>query len=47
MWDCSKLGWIDLSHNQIEKLDYDFSDFPNLKCLYLHKNYLYDLKDLQ
>jgi Leucine-rich repeat (LRR) protein len=46
MWDISKLGWVDLSHNLIERLDFDFSNLPNLKSLYLHCNYLYDLKDL-
>lgn len=40
------LCWIDLSHNYLEKLDYDFSDVPNLKSLYLHCNYISDLSDL-
>jgi len=38
--------WVDLSHNFLETLDYDFSDFPNLKSLYLHANYIYDLNEL-
>lgn len=40
------LQWIDLSHNYLQKLDYDFVDFPNLKTLYLHCNYLYSFDEL-
>lgn len=47
MEDCNKLQWIDLSHNYLTKLNYNFSDFPNLKSLYLHCNYLYDMADIQ
>jgi len=41
------LQWIDLSHNLLERLDYDFRNFPNLKILYLHCNLLGDLKEFQ
>ncbi|KRW99018.1 hypothetical protein PPERSA_11619 [Pseudocohnilembus persalinus] len=40
------LQWIDLSHNYIESLDYNFADLPNLKSLYLHCNYLSNLEEL-
>ncbi len=40
------LQWIDLSHNYLMKLDYDFADFPNLKTLYLHCNYLASFDEL-
>jgi hypothetical protein len=40
------LQWIDLSHNYLQNLDYDFADFPKLKSLYLHCNYLYSFDDL-
>lgn len=43
-WD--QLQWVDLSHNYLMKLDYDFSDFPNLKTLYLHCNFIYLFDDL-
>ena len=43
-WD--KLQWVDLSHNYLMKLDYDFQDFPTLKTLYLHCNYLYSFDEL-
>lgn len=47
MFDCINLQWIDLSHNYIETLDYNFSHFPNLKSLYLHVNYIRDLKEIE
>lgn len=40
------LQWVDLSHNYLMQLDYDFSDFPNLKTLYLHCNYLHSFDEL-
>lgn len=43
-WDM--LQWVDLSHNYLMKLDYDFVDFPSLKALYLHCNYLYSFEEL-
>jgi hypothetical protein len=43
-WDM--LQWVDLSHNYLMKLDYDFTDFPSLKTLYLHCNYLHSFEEL-
>jgi Leucine-rich repeat (LRR) protein len=31
MYKSSNLRWIDLSHNLIEIIDYDFNDFENLQ----------------
>jgi hypothetical protein len=45
MPDHKNLQWLDLSHNYLQKLDYDFSDFPHLRTLYLQCNFLYDLND--
>jgi Leucine-rich repeat (LRR) protein len=45
MPECKNLQWIDLSHNYLEKLDYNFQGFPQLRTLYLHCNYLADLND--
>lgn len=45
MPDHKNLQWLDLSHNYIQKLDYDFKEFPWLRTLYLHCNFLYDLND--
>lgn len=56
MIDCKNLQWIDLSHNYLETLDYvypsliifkNFVDFPLMKSLYLHGNFLKDLKELE
>eukprot|EP01016_Furgasonia_blochmanni_P050083 TRINITY_DN7682_c0_g1_i1.p1 TRINITY_DN7682_c0_g1~~TRINITY_DN7682_c0_g1_i1.p1 ORF type:complete len:406 (-),score=31.39 TRINITY_DN7682_c0_g1_i1:514-1731(-) len=47
MFDCSKLGWIDLSHNHIVSLNTDFERFPQLKTLYLHCNYLSDMNEFK
>jgi hypothetical protein len=38
-----QLQWIDISHNYLTNLDYDFADFPHLKTVYLHCNYIADL----
>ena len=43
----TNLQWVDLSHNYIEKLDYGFDQYPHLRTLYLHCNYLYDLNDFK
>ncbi|CAD8099372.1 unnamed protein product [Paramecium sonneborni] len=45
MINCKQLQWIDLSHNMIESLDYNFGDLPNLKALYLHANKLKDIME--
>ncbi|KAM3129894.1 hypothetical protein pb186bvf_018003 [Paramecium bursaria] len=47
MYNCQKLQWIDLSHNVIENLDYNFSDFPLLKSLYLHNNLLKEIPQIE
>ena len=40
MLNCKNLAWIDIAHNYLTHINYSFSDFPNLKTLYLHANYL-------
>jgi Leucine-rich repeat (LRR) protein len=40
------LQWIDISHNYLVTLDYSFEDFPHLKTLYLHCNFVADLAQL-
>ena len=40
MFNCKNLAWIDLSHNYLTSINYAFTDFPNLKTLYLHANYI-------
>lgn len=42
----SNLQWLDISHNHLEALDYDFKEMPKLRTLYMHCNYLYDMNNL-
>lgn len=42
----SKLQWLDISHNHLTTLDYDFKELPLLRTLYLHCNYLFDMNNL-
>jgi hypothetical protein len=46
MEDFGNLQWIDISHNYIDKLNNDFSHFPQLKTIYLHCNYIHDFTDI-
>ena len=46
MFDCSRLQWIDLSHNHIVDINLDFSVLTELKSLYLHCNYIKDMNEL-
>ena len=39
------LQWLDLQHNFIVELTEDIAKFPKLKMLYLHCNYIFDLKE--
>ena len=42
----SNLQWLDLSHNYLQQVDYNFSHYPLLKTVYLHCNYIYDFNGL-
>lgn len=46
MKNYDQLQWLDLSHNYLTTLNYDFKDLKNLKSLYLHCNYLKDIAEL-
>jgi Leucine-rich repeat (LRR) protein len=43
----SKLKWLDLSFNYLTKVEPDILDFPELKALYLHGNYIYNLEEVK
>ena len=47
MQNSHNLQWIDISHNYLTCLDYDFKDYPHLKTLYLHCNFIADIGQLQ
>jgi Leucine-rich repeat (LRR) protein len=40
MWNPNNLEWLDLSYNYLEKIEPEILQFPNLKTLYLHGNYI-------
>ena len=39
------LRWLDLQHNYLVELSSELSNFSNLKCLYLHCNYIKDINN--
>lgn len=43
----AKLKWLDLSFNYLTKLEPDILDFPELKTLYLHGNYIHNLEEVR
>nr|XP_039255048.1 leucine-rich repeat-containing protein 51-like isoform X1 [Styela clava] len=44
--DPESIEWIDLSFNDLTKIDNVILEYPNLKVLYLHANYIDDLKQV-
>jgi len=47
MFNCKRLSWIDLSHNYLVALTKEFQNFPELRTLNIHCNYIHDLKELE
>lgn len=48
MWNSNKLQWIDLSYNYLEKIEDEITtNFPFLKTLYLHGNYILNLDEVK
>lgn len=47
MWEPSRLEWLDLSYNFLEKIEFELLEFPNLKTLYLHGNYISNLEEVK
>ena len=44
MYNSKNLLWLDLSYNFLTTIDDDLLDFPELKTLYLHGNYIANLE---
>lgn len=44
--DPSELRWIDLSHNQLTRIDPVLFDYPKLSCVYLHGNQIASFKEV-
>jgi len=47
MWEPSKLEWLDLSYNYLQRIEPEILEFPNLKTLYLHGNYIANLEEVK
>lgn len=47
MWNPQNLEWLDLSYNYLEKIEPEILNFPNLKTLYLHGNYISNLEEVK
>ena len=45
MYNSRNLIWLDLSYNYLETIEADLLDFPDLKTLYLHGNYISNLDE--
>jgi Leucine-rich repeat (LRR) protein len=44
--DYQGLRWVDLSYNHLTALDRELCELPNLMSLYLHNNYVSDMKEV-
>lgn len=47
MWDSRNLLWLDISYNYLEQIDTELMNFPTLKTLYLHGNYIANLEEVR
>ena len=47
MREPERLKWLDLSFNYLEHIEPEILCFPELKTLYLHGNYIFELKDVK
>ena len=43
MYHSKNLLWLDISYNYLTTIDEDILEFPELKTLYLHGNYIQNL----
>lgn len=47
MWNHDQLKWIDLSYNKLVKIEPEILKFKQLKTLYYHGNYIYEMAEVQ
>lgn len=47
MWDSRNLLWLDISYNYLEQIDTELMNFPTLKTLYMHGNYIANLEEVR
>ena len=46
MWDHTNIKWLDLSYNYLVTIDDELLNFPHLKTLYLHGNFIPQMKEV-
>lgn len=47
MYRPENLEWLDISYNYLQTIDRELLEFPNLKTLYLHGNYIANLEEVK
>mmetsp|Transcript_41216 Transcript_41216/g.30299 ORF Transcript_41216/g.30299 Transcript_41216/m.30299 type:complete len:192 (-) Transcript_41216:29-604(-) len=47
MWYPERLEWLDLSYCLLDKVEMELVNFPMLKTLYLHGNYIQNMDEIQ
>jgi hypothetical protein len=47
MYRPENLEWLDLSYNYLQTIDRELLEFPNLKTLYMHGNYIVNLEEVR
>jgi Leucine-rich repeat (LRR) protein len=47
LYEPHKLQWLNLSFNYLTKIDAEILNFPGLKSLHLHGNYISDLEEVR
>ena len=47
VWQPDQLEWLDLSYNYLANIEKEILNFPNLKTLYLHGNYISNLDEVK
>jgi Leucine-rich repeat (LRR) protein len=47
MYRPANLEWLDLSYNYLQNIDIELLEFPNLKTIYLHGNYISNLDEVR
>ena len=47
MYRPANLEWLDLSYNYLQNIDIERLEFPNLKTIYLHGNYISNLEEVR
>lgn len=47
VWQPDQIQWLDLSYNYLATIEREITNFPNLKTLYFHGNYISNLEEVK